>query len=139
MKSRVNLDRIAKTLGVPRGSEEGVDMRKLAKTLGAESAGEVVAGGGYFGAMQLAAEVRARLQKPARGGRSTDPRWTERRLVPLKPETLERLTRIAAALKARNGIDVHPLQVAAILLEHDVESLTDDEADRLIGAGRAAR
>lgn len=139
MKNPPDMNRVAKTLGVPRGSEERVDIRKVARSLGTESAGTVAAEAGYFGALQLADEVRARLQKPATGGRSTDPGWTERRLLPLKPETLERLSRIAASIKARSGVEVHPLQVAAILLERDTESLTTEETSKLIGGRRASR
>jgi hypothetical protein len=49
----------------------------------AQSVGEVLAGSGHFGAMQVVAEIQARFQAPAGGGRSTDPTWTDRRLVPL--------------------------------------------------------
>lgn len=51
-----------------------LDMDKIAAALGAERRGKVV---------------------PAGGGRATDPRWTERRLVPLGPRTLERLEAIS--------------------------------------------
>ena len=68
-----------------------IDMDKIANGLGAQRRGKVSATGGYFGAMQLLADVEARFCFPARGGRPADPRWTERRLVPLAPRTLERL------------------------------------------------
>jgi hypothetical protein len=136
---KANIDKIAKALGVKRVRDERVDMGKVARILGTKSAGKVTAKGGYFGAMQLAEEVRTRLQKPAGGGRSTDPEWTERRLLPLKPATLDRLARIAGSIKARSGVEVHPLQIAAILLERDTETLTDEEADKLVGVQRVAR
>ena len=60
-----------------------LNMDKIAAALGAKRSGKVSAGGGYFGAMQLLAEIEARFLVPAGGGRATDPRWTERRLVPL--------------------------------------------------------
>lgn len=66
-----------------------IDMDKIAKGLRAERRGKVTAGGGYFGAQELLAEIKARLRIPAGGGRATDPSWTERRLVPLAPQTLE--------------------------------------------------
>jgi len=47
------------------------------------------------------------------GGR-TDPGWTERRLIPLSPETLRRLEELA------DRLHVAPLQVAALLLEKSV-------------------
>lgn len=99
MKAKV--DMIAKALGVKRVRDERVDMGKVARVLGTKSAGKVTAKGGYFGAMQLAEEVRTRLQKPAGGGRSTDPEWTERRLLPLKPATLDRLARIAGSHRGK--------------------------------------
>jgi len=40
-------------------------MDRIAKALGAERCGKVVAGGGYFGAVQLAAEVAALLLEQA--------------------------------------------------------------------------
>ena len=39
-----------------------LDMDKIAKVLGAERQGEVRAGSGHFGAMQVAAEIQARFQ-----------------------------------------------------------------------------
>ena len=66
-----------------------LDMKKIARGLGAERRGKVPATSGYFGAMQLVADIDARFRVPVGGGRSTDPRWTERRLVPLAPRTLE--------------------------------------------------
>ena len=68
-----------------------LDMAKIARGLGAERRGKVSAKGGYFGAMQVLANVEATFRVPAGGGRPTDPRWTERRLVPLTPQTLDRL------------------------------------------------
>lgn len=58
-----------------------LDMKKIAKGLGAERRGTVAAAGGYFGAVDLAAEVEARFRTPPGGGRPTDARWTSRRLV----------------------------------------------------------
>ena len=66
-----------------------LDMDKIARRLGAERRGKVSAKGGYFGALQVLADVEAMFRVPARGGRPTDPRWTERRLVPLAPQTLD--------------------------------------------------
>jgi hypothetical protein len=60
-----------------------LNMDKIAKGLGAERRGKVAAGGGYFGAMQLLADIEARFRVPSGGGRPTDPAWTERRLLPL--------------------------------------------------------
>ncbi len=60
-----------------------LDMNKIAKGLGAERRGKVAAKGGYFGAIQLAAEVASRFQTPLGGGRATNPEWTEQRVVRL--------------------------------------------------------
>ena len=98
-----------------------LDMNKIARTLGAERKGRLPARSGHFGALELVAELKARLRSPATGGRATDPAWTERRLVALAPRTLARLEQIAARLRSE-GVAVDPLQVAAILLEHAAES-----------------
>ena len=55
-----------------------LDMDKIAAALGAKRRGKVSATGGYFGALQLLADIEARFRVPAGGGRPTDPRWTER-------------------------------------------------------------
>jgi len=80
-----------------------LDMNKIAKGLGAERRGLADASGGYFGAMQLLAEVQARLRVPSGGGRPTDPSWTERRLVRLAPRTLKRLEEITARVREQVG------------------------------------
>ena len=105
-----------------------LDMDKIAAGLGAERRGEVYATSGHFGAMQLVAEVQARFRAPTGGGRSTDPSWTEKRLVPLAPKTLGRLEHLAAMMSTQ-GNTVAPLQVAALLLEQAVAA-----ADEKLGA-----
>jgi hypothetical protein len=74
-------------------------MDKIADGLGAERKGKVFATGGYFGALQLLADIEARFRVPAGFGRPTDPHWTERRLVPLAPRTLERLEAITMKVR----------------------------------------
>lgn len=103
-----------------------LNMDRIAKALNAEPRGQVRAGGGYFGALQLVADVQARFKAPAGGGRSTDPEWTERRLVALAPKTLARLEHLAKLLNEQSGVTVAPLQVAALLLEKATEGA--DEA-----------
>lgn len=56
-----------------------LDMNKVARALGAERKGKVSATGGYFGAIQVLADVEARFGVPVRGGRPTNPRRTKRR------------------------------------------------------------
>lgn len=102
-----------------------LDLDRIAKKLGADRMGNVRVSGGYFGAMQLAAEVAQRFRVPPGGGRATDPQWTERRLIPLSPATLERLEEMADTLHAA------PLQIAAILLEKSVSGIGEEEISEL--------
>lgn len=113
-----------------------LDMNKIARGLSAERRGKVSATGGYFGAMQLLADIEARFRVPVGGGRATDPGWTERRLVPLAPRTLERLEAIAETVRERSGMNVEPMQLAALLLEKTTEQLSEDEAKVLVGVSR---
>jgi hypothetical protein len=115
-----------------------VDMDKIARGLGAERRGKAAASGGYFGALQLLAEIEARFRVPSGGGRSTDTSWTERRLVPLAPRTLKRLEEIAAKMRTQGGVSVEPMQLAALLLEKKTEELNEGEAERLVHSKRHA-
>ena len=115
-----------------------LDMDKIAKGLGAERRGEVSATGGYFGAMQLVADIEARFRVPAGGGRPTDPDWSERRLVPFAPQTLRHLEAITARVRERGGVSVEPMQLAALLLERTTERLTETEAEDLVRPRRPA-
>jgi hypothetical protein len=121
-----------------------VDADRIAKGLGAEKAGKVYSTGGYPGASQLAAEVRERFRVPYGGGRPTDPSWSDKRLVPVAPRTLERLHRIAKRLKEETGIRVEPMQLAAILLETTADQIEAEDLERLVvvprrGTGRAKK
>lgn len=113
------------------------ETRRIARALGGEHRGKITAGGGYFGALQLAVEVQSRFEVPKGGGRATDPRWTERRLVPLAPETLARLGRIAEQLSAQ-GIAIGPLQLAALVLERATDEIDARAAKRLVRAPKSA-
>jgi len=115
-----------------------LDMDKIARRLGAERRGKVSATGGYFGALQLLADVEAKFRVPAGGGRPTDPRWTERRLVPLAPETLERLEEITSRVREHGGVNVEPMQLAALLLEKTARQLSEAEAEQLVRPPRRA-
>jgi hypothetical protein len=114
-----------------------LDMDKIAKGLGAERRGKVAAGGGYFGAVQLLADIEARFRVPAGGGRPTDPAWTERRLLPLAPRTLKKLEEISAKVR-EHGMSVEPMQLAALLIEKTAEKLSEDEAEALVRPKRSA-
>jgi len=109
-----------------------LEMEKIARALGAKRRGKVRASGGYFGALQLRAEVAARFHVPPRGGRRTDPGWTERRLIPLAPRTLARLEKIAAKVRREQGVSVEPMQLAALLLEKSAEELSEESAGKLM-------
>src|SRR5207247_8573374 len=114
-----------------------LDMDKIARGLGAVRRWKVTVSGGYFGAMQLMADIEARFRVPSGGGRATDPRWTERRLVPLAPITLERLERISARVREHGGASVEPMQLAALLLEKSTADLSEDEAESLVRQKRS--
>ena len=117
----------------------GLDMDKIARALGAARQGKVSATGGYFGAMQLLADIEARFRVPAGGGRATDPNWTERRLVPLAPRTLARLEELAAKIREQSQLAVEPMQLAALLLEKTTEQVSDAEAEKLLRPRTARR
>jgi len=66
-------------------------------------------------------------------------RWTERRLVPLAPRTLERLEEITAKIRSHGAVNLEPMQVAALLLERTTEQLSGDEAEELVDAALSRR
>ena|SRR3989441_9632064 len=114
-----------------------LDMDKIAKGLGAEGRGKVISTGGYFGAMQLVADIEARFRVPSGGGRPTDRGWTERRLLPLAPRTLKKLEEISARVR-EHGVNVEPMQLAALLIEKTTEQLSEEEAEELMRPKRRA-
>lgn len=114
-----------------------LDMDKIARVLRAERRGKVAAGSGYFGAMQLLTEIEARFRVPSGGGRPTDPSWTERRLLPLAPRTLKKLEEISARV-CKHGMNVEPMQLAALLVEKTAEQLSEREAEDLVRPKRAS-
>src|SRR2546427_7924965 len=116
-----------------------LDMDRIAEGLGAERRGKVSATGGYFGAMQLLADVEAKFRVPAGGGRPTDPPGTERRLVPLALETLERLEDITAPVRKHGGINVEPKQLPALLIQKTTRQLSEAGAEKLVPPQPPAR
>jgi hypothetical protein len=100
---------------------------RLARNLGAQVSGKVRSGAGYFGALQVAEEVRRRFKAAVGGGRARDPQWTLKRLMPVRPETLARLQAVAAQVSEIVEFRVEPLQVAALLVERDLDRLDDRE------------
>lgn len=93
-----------------------LDMEHIASALGAVRGGKVSARGGYFGALQLAAEVSERFRDPKDGEHATDPSWSEEGLVRLSPQTLERLVKLA------EQAHTSPMQVASLLLEQAAQA-----------------
>jgi hypothetical protein len=100
---------------------------RLSRNLGSRVSGHVQAGGGYFGALHVAEEVRRRFKAAPGGGRARDPKWTQKRLLPVRPETLARLQDLAARISEIVEFHVGPLQVAAVLVERDLGRLDDRE------------
>ncbi|MBI5526126.1 MAG: hypothetical protein HY897_07305 [Deltaproteobacteria bacterium] len=109
-----------------------LDMDKIAKGLGAERLGHVFATGGYFGAIQLAAEIQARFKVPSSGGRATDPKWTERRQVPFSPRTLTKLKGLVQKIQQDLAATVEPMQLAALLLEKELDEIDVRGAEALL-------
>lgn len=71
------------------------------------------------------------------GGRPTEPSWTERRLLPLAPRTLKRLEEITAKVR-EHGMNVEPMQLAALPVEKTAEQLSEREAEELVRPKRRA-
>jgi hypothetical protein len=109
-----------------------LDMDRIARGLGATRRGRALARSGYFGALQLLSDIEARLRVPRRGGRPTDPRWTKRRLVPLAPETLDRLEALTARIRRHGNVNVEPMQLAGLLLEKTTKQLSEEDAEKLV-------
>lgn len=109
-------------------SKKKPDTDRIARGLGGRKKGKLYPTGGYPGAAQLAAEVQERFRVPPGGGRPTDPSWSDKRLVPIAPRTLERLQRMAKRLLDDTGLRVEPMQLAAILLETTTERIEAESA-----------
>lgn len=107
-----------------------LDHTDLARNLGSEIRGRVSAKSGYFGVLQIAEEVRRRLKPSAAGGRATDPRWPLRRLIPIRPQTLARLQDLANEVSQLVDYRVKPLQLAAVLIERDLQQPPTQHDDR---------
>ena len=118
-----------------------LDHDALARNLGSTVLGKATAGSGYFGALQVAEEVRGRFTKPVGGGRARDPLWTTKRLLPVKQETLAQLEVLARKVSRLVHHRVEPLQIAAVLVERNLARLNVKEmaqavtsAERIEGA-----
>lgn len=107
-----------------------LDHAKLARNLGSQPRGRVPSKSGYFGALELAAEVRRRFKSPATGGRATDWGWTAKRLIPMRTETLVRLQELAKEVSRYAKCRVEPLQLAALIIECHLATPTRTRATR---------
>lgn len=116
-----------------------LDADRIAKALGAQRLGKASAKGGYFGGLQLLADITERFRVPPGGGRATDPQWTERRLIPLAPRTLARLEDLTAAIRTHGGVNVEPMQVAGLLLERMTEEMNGADLEQFLAPRRANR
>ena len=116
-----------------------LDHAQLSRVMGSTIRGRASAKSGFFGALQLAETVRRRFRLPTRGGRARDPRWTMKRLIPVKPETLARLERLADEVSGLVEYRVEPLQVAAVLIERDLERLSERELVEAVTSAGPAR
>ncbi len=104
-----------------------LDHARLSRNMGSTIRGRASAKAGFFGALQLAESVRRRFRAPKGGGRARDRAWTLKRLIPVRPETLARLEKLAAEVSELVDHRVEPLQVAAVLIERDLETSLDTE------------
>jgi hypothetical protein len=112
--------------------KQRVNIEKIAKGLRAERRGNVHVRHGYFGAIQLAADVQARFRTPKGGGRGTDPSWTAKRLLPLAEESLQKLAELARTIEEKRHVHIEPMQVAALLLERTLDKVTEEEAENIV-------
>ena len=112
---------------------------RLARNLRSRVSGRVDAAGGYFGALQVAEEVRRRFKSAPSGGRARDPEWTQKRLLPFRPETLTRLQELSARVTEIVEFRVEPLQIAALLVERDLDRLDDREVVEAVAAAARKR
>lgn len=100
-------------------SKHGIDLTRVGQVMGAELVGRVAVRGGGFGSLPLAVGAQVGMRTPSSGGRATDPRWTEKRLVPFAPSTLEWLKEESVRL-SESGVSVAPFQIAARIIEAHV-------------------
>lgn len=96
-------------------------MGDITKKLGANRTFAVGSdAGGPLSWLQLCNEVEERLHST--GGRPSDINWNLRRQIPFRKRTWQALNALAKALK-HEGASIGPGQIAAILLERQVQDL----------------
>lgn len=117
-------------------TQSKISHARLARNLGSRVSGHPRADAGYFGALQVAEEVRRRFKSAPAGGRARDPEWTEKRLLPVRPETLTRLQELSVRVSEIVEFRVEPLQIAALLVERDLDRLDDREVVEAVTSAR---
>jgi len=88
--------------------------------------------------MQLLADVEAKFSVPAGGGPRDRSSVDGTATRPLAPETLERLEEITSRVRKHGGVNVEPMQLAALLLEKTARQLSETEAEKLVRPRRRA-
>jgi hypothetical protein len=116
-----------------------LDMEKIARGLGAEYRGEGFSQGRILRRNASSGRRHSKVPRTRGRGRPTDPRWTERRLVPLAPQTLERLEELTVRIREHGTVSLEPMQLAGLLLEKTTERLSDEEVEELVRPSRATR
>jgi hypothetical protein len=71
--------------------------------------------------LQLWAEIQARFH------------------VPAAPRTLARLEAITAKVRQHEGVNVEPMQLAALVLEKTTEQISDDDVSEVVRRPRRRR
>ncbi len=106
-----------------------LNMDKIAKALGAVRVGKVKASGGYFGATQLVLDIQSQFKTPQGGGRATNPNWKNQRLIRLSPEMLQLLRELAEELLKKNDVKIEPMQLAALLLQQTLDGIKKERSE----------
>jgi len=113
-----------------------LDMDRIAEGLG-PTEGKVSATGGYFGAMQLLADVEAKFRVPAGGGRPTILGGRNGVSSP-RPEDARASGGHHGLGAQHEGINLEPMQLAALILEKTTSQLSEAEAEKLVRPQRRA-
>jgi len=80
-----------------------------------------------IGCRLFSVTTSVRFTKPIGGGRARDPRWTTKRLLPVRQETLAQLEVLARKVSRLVHHRVEPLQIAAVLVERNLAHLNAKE------------
>jgi len=88
-----------------------IDMDRIGMGIGASGGGNVSAKGGYFCTRcSFLRTSKPKFRVPAGGGRTTEPRWTERRAAAPRLPTLA-VGDITSWVRSTGGINSNPMQL----------------------------